>query len=120
MIRLGKPVTLYEWGAGTNTLNQIWTPCGKGTLQSGPKVKMGATEVTVQIEGQFEKKNAKDDSIKIMQQGEGMTPSSQRWGEVAMGRIKSVSGNTVIVEIKSAMKVGKGATSRPGKPVSPA
>lgn len=119
MIRIGKPVQLYEWGAGTNTLNQIWTPCGKGELLSGPKVRMGATEITVQIQGQFEKKNAKDDSIKIMQQGEGMTPTSVKWGEVAMGRIKSVSGNIVVVEVKSAMKVGKGTNVRPGKPVSP-
>lgn len=119
MIRLGKPVQLCEWGAGTNTLNQVWTPCGTGSLVAGPKVKMGATEVTVNIQGSFEKKNPKDDSIKIMQQGEGMTPASDKWGEVAMGRIKSVSGNTVVIEVKTAMKVGKGTTVRPGKPVSP-
>lgn len=120
MIRLGKPVRLYEWGSGTSTLNQVWQVCGTGTLNSGPKIKAGATEVVVQIDGNFEKKNQKDDTIKIMQQGEGMTPSSDKWGEVALGRIKSVSGKTVVIEVKSALKIGKGTTSRPGKPVSPA
>ena len=122
MIRLGKPVQLYEWGIGTNTLNQIWTLCGKGTLLSGPKIRMGASEIAVQIDGRFEKKNPKDDSIKIMQQGEGMTPTSDKWGEVAMGRLKSVSttGQSVVtIEVKSAIKIGKGTNVRPGKPVSP-
>lgn len=119
MIRLGKPVQLYEWGTGTNTLNQIWTVCGAGTLMSGPKHRMGLTEVVIKLDGKFDKKNQKDDSIKIMQQGEGMTPTSARWGEVAMGRLKSVTGDTVVVEVKTAMKVGKGTNVRTGKPVSP-
>ncbi len=123
MIRLGKPVQLYEWGVGTNTLNQIWMPCGKGSLLSGPKIRMGAAEVAIRLDGPFEKKNPKDDSIKIMQQGEGMTPTSDKWGEVAMGRLKSVSsegGQTVVtIEVKSAIKIGKGTNVRPGKPVSP-
>lgn len=119
MIRLGKPVRLYEWGAGTSTVTQIWTVCGAGTLTSGPKSKMGLTEVVIKLDGSFDKKNTKDDSIKIMQQGEGMTPTSERWGEVAMGRLKSVANGTVVVEVKSAMKVGKGTNTRPGKPVSP-
>lgn len=112
MIRLGKPVQLYEWGIGTTTLNQIWILCGNGSLLSGPKIKMGLTEIAVKLEGKFKKQNEKDDTIKIMQQGEGMTPASARWGEVAMGRLKSVNkegGQTIVyIEIKSAIKVGKG------------
>jgi hypothetical protein len=71
---------------------------------------MGASLIAVEINGAVEKKNSKDDSIKIMQKGEGMTPGSEQWGEVAMGRLKSMEkagGKTIIeIEIKSAMKVG--------------
>ena len=112
MIRLGKPVQLFEWGIGTNTTNQIWRLVGTGTLESGPKWKAGVTEILIRIDGSFAKDNSKDDTIKIMQQGEGMTPGSERWGEVAMGRLKSVSQQdgqpSVVVEIKSAIKVDRG------------
>ncbi len=108
MIRLGKPVQLYEWGIGTNTLNQIWILAGKGTLIASPKNKAGMTEISVKLDGTFSKTNDKDDTIKIMQQGEGMTPGSEKWGEVAVGRLKSVEQDTVALEIKSAIKIGKG------------
>jgi hypothetical protein len=112
MIRLGKKVQLVEWGEGTSTLNQNWNVLGEGTLKAKPKVKMGATLIHVEMDGKVLKKNPNDDSIKIMQKGEGMTPGSERWGEVAMGRLKSMEtdgGKTIIeVEVKTAMKVGGG------------
>jgi hypothetical protein len=113
MIRIGKPVQLLEWGAGTSTLTQVWTVIAKGSLRASPKVKAGATEIEVEVDGSFKKNNEKDDSIKIMQQGEGMTPNSERWGEVAMGRLKTVTqegGKTVVhIEIKTAIKIGRGS-----------
>lgn len=109
MIRLGKPVQLFEWGQGTNTTNQIWQLVGTGKLQTGPKVTAGLTEIVVLLDGKFNKQNEKDDTIKIMQPGEGMTPTSERWGEVAMGRLKSVASDggptTVVVEVKTAIKI---------------
>lgn len=110
MIRLGKEIQLLEWGLGTSTVTQNWNPIGTGTLKAKPKSKMGATLITVEINGTVEKKNPKDDSLKIMQKGEGMTPGSDKWGEVAMGRIKQMTpsgGKTIVeIEIKSAMKIG--------------
>ncbi len=110
MIRLGKQVQLLEWGEGTTTLNQNWRPLGVGVLRAKPKIKMGATLVTVEVDGAVKKENSKDDSIKVMQKGEGMTPGSDVWGEVAMGRLKSLemqNGKTIVeIEIKTAMKVG--------------
>ncbi|HEY9714471.1 MAG TPA: hypothetical protein V6C72_13450 [Chroococcales cyanobacterium] len=112
MIRLGKPVQLLEWGAGTTTLTQNWNVIGNGTLIAKPKVKMGVTEVAVEVNGPFKKENDKDDAIKLVQQGEGMTPTSDKWGEVAVGRLKSVDaagGKTIVkIEIKNAVKIGKG------------
>jgi len=112
MIRIGKPVQLLEWGEGTNTTNQIWIEMGKGNLRTKPKVYAGTTVLTVEVNGAFEKKNQKDDSVKVMQQGEGMTPGSERWGEVALGKLKSVEkegGKTLVnIEIKTAIKIGKG------------
>jgi hypothetical protein len=104
-------VQLFEWGAGTNTTNQIWILAGSGELLAKPKWKAGLTEIGVRIKGSFNKTNDKDDTIKVMQQGEGMTPTSDKWGEVAVARLRSVDksdGDTVVnLEIKGAMKVGK-------------
>ena len=112
MIRLGKPVQLLEWGHGTTTVNQVWNVIAKGELRAKPKIKAGVTEIAVAVDGGFQKNNDKDDTIKIVQQGEGMTPTSDRWGEVALGRLKSVEkeGNQTIVhiEITNAIKIGKG------------
>lgn len=112
MIRLGKEVQLYEWGEGTNTLNQIWTPIGKGPLRAKAKRKMGVTLISVEVEGSVTKKNDKNGDIKIMQQGESMTPTSQKWGEVAMGKIKGItkegSKSIVELEIDGAIKIGTG------------
>lgn len=112
MIRIGKPVKLLEWGEGTNTMTQRWIDVGEGSLRAEPKIKAGVTVIAVELKGSFEKKNEKDDSIKIVQQGEGMTPGSDKWGEVAVGRLKAVeheSGKSVVyIELKTAAKIGKG------------
>ena len=112
MIRLGKEVQLCEWGEGTNTLNQVWTPMGAGPLTAKVKRKMGQTLISVEIDGTVSKKNDKDPHIKIMQKGESMTPTSQKWGEVAMGKLKGIrregSKSIVEVEIDGAIKVGGG------------
>jgi hypothetical protein len=112
MIRIGKPVKLLEWGEGTTTLNQKWTEMAKGQLRNKPKVKAGLTVLEVELDGAMKKQNEKDDWIKIVQPGEGMTPASDKWGEVAMGRLKEIKndgGKTVAyIEIKSAAKIGKG------------
>jgi len=112
MIRLGKPVKLLEWGEGTTTLNQRWTELAKGSLRAKPKVMAGVTVLTIEVDGTFKKQNEKDDWIKIAQPGEGMTPASDTWGEVAMGRLKSVDnqgGKTIVhIELKNATKIGKG------------
>lgn len=111
MIRLGKPVQLLEWGQGTNTTNQNWNLLAEGTIQGKPRTVDGITTVSVEIDGSWNKQNPADESIKIMQQGEGMTPRSDKWGEVAMGRLRSVgsdSGKTIVqIELKGAVKVGK-------------
>ena len=112
MIRLGKDVQLCEWGEGTNTLNQVWTPIGAGTLHAKVKRKMGVTLISVEVDGSVEKKNEKDPNLKIMQKGESMTPTSERWGEVAMGKLKAIrkeGGKSIVeVEIDSAIKIGTG------------
>ena len=40
-----------------------------------------------------------------------MTPASQKWGEVAMGRLKSVENeggkSVAYIELKNATKIGK-------------
>lgn len=108
MIRLSKPVKLLEWGQGTNTTNQRWIEMCTGSIAGKPKTVAGITTVTVVASGSVTKSNTSDDSIKIAQTGEGMTPLSQSsWGEVAFGRLKSIDGNTVEVEVKVATKVGK-------------
>ena len=114
MIRLGKPVQLLEWGEGTTTLNQNWQRIGAGVLRSKPKNKAGTVMLAVELNSALEKKNREDNSIKIMQQGEAMTPHSERWGEVAMGKLSSVAeerGKTVVyIEIRAAAKIGIGSS----------
>ena len=109
MIRPNKPVKLLEWGTGTNTTNQVWTEIASGSITS-IKQQDRVTTLVIETTGSFEKKNTRDDSIKIAQQGEGMTARSQHWGEVAMGKLKSTesAGGKVLVsiEILNAAKIG--------------
>lgn len=108
MIRLGKPVKLLEWGVGTNTTNQRWIEMGKGEIVGKPKTVDGITTIVVRLDKSASKSNPGDDTIKVAQPGESMTPlDKEAWGEVAFGRIKSMSGSTVEVEVKVATKVGK-------------
>lgn len=110
MIRLNKPVKLLEWGEGTNTLNQVWSEIGQGKILEA-KRKNGLTTLLVTISGAVEKKNAQDDAIKIVQSGEGMTSRSQKWGEVALGKLKSQEtkgGQSLLfIEIGTATKFGR-------------
>jgi len=108
MIRLNKPVKLYEWGKGTNTTNQIWTPIGEGKIVES-KMKDGVTVLTVELNSAAKKENSDDSSVKVMQQGEGMTACSDHWGEVAMGFLKSLEsgGRTVNISIPYATKIAK-------------
>jgi hypothetical protein len=114
-IRLRKPVRLLEWGTGTNTTNQKWEQCGEGKIQSC-KRKDGVTTMVVEMTSKFEKRNLRDDTVKVAQLGEGMAPHAEkwgvvkdRWGEVAMGLLKAIQndgGRTVItIEIPAATKV---------------
>ena len=111
MIRRNKPVKLMEWGEGTNTLNQIWMDMGEGKLASD-KQKNGLTTLVFEMPAGCAKRNPKDNTIKICQQGEGMTPSEsgKSWGEVSIGDLKSIEnlgGKTkVTVEVKYAAKIG--------------
>src|SRR5215470_13722503 len=108
MIRLNRPVKLLEWGEGTNTLNQRWEEIGEGNILSS-KRKAGVTTMVVEVKGAVQKKNPKDDSVKVVQRGEGMTARSQMWGEVALGRLKSIDSaagrSLVSLEISAATKV---------------
>ncbi len=108
MIRLNKPVKLLEWGEGTNTLNQIWTEIGEGKIIH-EKTKDGITKLSVEITGSFNKKNQKDNSIKIVQPGEGMTSCSDSWGEVAIGQLNKVEPkggkSLVVIDISTAVKM---------------
>jgi hypothetical protein len=110
MIRLSKPVQVLEWGLGTNTTNQNWTEIAKGRFFGRPKRKLGVTTLVVEVEGSLQRKNDKNEFVKVMQQGEGMTPHSDRWGEVAMGSITSIkneAGKTVLeISVPTATKVG--------------
>lgn len=117
MIRPNKPVKLLEWGLGTNTTNQVWAEIGEGTIVSA-KRSGGVMNMVVELKGQLNKKNSESDYIKVAQMGEGMTPYAERWGkiksrwgEVAMGKLKSVesagSKSRVHIEIDAATKVGK-------------
>jgi hypothetical protein len=106
MIRIRKPVRLLEWGEGTNTTNQVWTPIGDGRIVRHQK-KAGSTTFTIEMNQAFTKKNSKDNTIKIAQQSEGMAANSTRWGEVAMGVVKSVEsgGKVVNIEVSAATKI---------------
>jgi len=46
-----------------------------------------------------------------MQQGEGMTPASQKWGEVAMGTLSKIdesgSKTHLHISLRGAIKVGR-------------
>jgi len=117
MIRINKPVQLLEWGEGTSTINQNWNPIGQGKIRSA-KRQQGITELVIEVEGAFEKKNLADNSIKIAQQGEGMAPYAikwgrvkTRWGEVATGKLKAINAGAgksqVSVVIEAATKIGK-------------
>jgi hypothetical protein len=105
MIRTRKAVRLLEWGEGTNTTNQIWTVSGEGKIVRQTKVGSLWT-VWVEMSAAFSKKNTKDNTIKLAQLGEGMAANSERWGEVAVGVLKSVEngGRTVQIEIPTAAK----------------
>ena len=110
MIRFEKEVKIMEWGTGTNTTNQIWTEIGKGRFVSRD-VKDGITTLTIEVQGGLQRKNPDTDSVKLVQLSEGMTACSERWGEVAMGHIKSVSGNSVVVTIPYATKISGAANA---------
>jgi len=111
MIRLGKPVQLLEWGQGTNTTNQVWTPFAEGSIEGKPRTTDGVTNLIVAIDGKLQKKNGSDDYVKVMQQGEGMTPASQKWGEVAMGTLSKIdesgSKTHLHISLRGAIKVGR-------------
>jgi len=108
MIRLGKQVKLLEWGEGTNTTNQRWIEMGTGDIVGKPKTVSGITTIVVNLSKTATKTNPGDDTIKVAQTGEGMTPlGKDAWGEVAFGRIKSMNGSTVELEVKVAVKYGK-------------
>jgi hypothetical protein len=106
MIRVRKPIRLLEWGAGTNTTNQIWSIAGEGKI-SRYEMRNGVTTLYVELGGQFKKTNENDNSLKIAQPGEGMTMNSTHWGEVAMGVVKAVEsgGRRVLIEITTATKI---------------
>src|SRR5262245_26755518 len=107
MIRLSKPVKLYEWGEGTNTVNQVWRELGQGKIVSSKRKDL-VTTLTVELGSAFNKGNARDNAIKLAQQGEGMTARSDKWGEVAIGRLKSVEGGrSIVIEIPVATKISK-------------
>ena len=104
MIRFKKPVKLLEWGEGTNTTNQIWSTLGEGRFTKRA-IKDGHVVLTVETGQPIQRKNQKDNSVKLCQQSEGMTANSEHWGEVATGHINSISGNTVVVDIEHATKI---------------
>ncbi len=108
MIRFKKPVQLLEWGEGTNTKNQIWSVLGEGRFTK-KTAKDGVTTLTVETNGPIQRKNQKDNSVKLTQKGEGMTSHSEHWGEVATGHIHSINGNTVVIEIPFAVKISGAA-----------
>jgi len=109
MIRLSKPVRLLEWGEGTTTHNQTWSTIAEGVLNNKPKSYAGLTTLKVEVDGPVVIKNEKSKAIKVMQPGEGMVHTPGRWGEVAMGSLKSISksdGKTLVeIEIVGAAKM---------------
>lgn len=111
MIRLGKPVRLLEWGEGTNTKNQNWEIIGQGNLLNQYKYSAGLTTLVVEVEGSVNKKNQKDNNVKVCQPAEGMVPIPGHWGEVAMGTLKSIesqNGKTIVrINIEGAVKMAR-------------
>lgn len=111
MIRRSKPVQLLEWGLGTNTSNQNWTVFAKGHIVKAEKPVNGVRTIAIELDGSANKENSRDDSVKIAQEGQGMTPTPGKWGEVAFGRLKNISsegGKSILeVEVKMAVKIGK-------------
>ena len=111
MIRRSKPVQLLEWGQGTSQANQNWTVFGKGKIARDEKKSHGLRIITVELEGSGGKTNSRDDTVKIAQEGEGMTPTPGKWGEVGYGRLKGASSeggkNLIEIEIKVAVKIGR-------------
>jgi len=110
MIRLNKPVKLYEWGEGTNTVNQVWRELGEGRITSSKRKDL-ITTLEVELASSFAKSNPRDNAIKLAQKGEGMTARSDKWGEVAIGRLKSVNSgggkSVVAIEIPVATKLSR-------------
>ena len=76
MIRLGKPVQVLEWGKGTNTTNQNWNEIAKGRLFGKPKTKLGNHNYCHRNRRLpcRRKNDGANEFVKVMQQGEGMTP----------------------------------------------
>jgi hypothetical protein len=111
MIRLGKPVQLLEWGTGTSTTNQNWRVIAEGKLRNKAKVLAGATTIVVELNAPLKRENESNDSIKVVQKGEVMTHDSERWGEVAMGKLHSVQNekgkNVAYIVVKDAVKIGR-------------
>jgi hypothetical protein len=106
MIRLAKKVQILEWGEGTNTLNQVWSPIGTGKI-SRHVMKDGIATVTISLDSPIQRKTDNPNALlKLAQQGEGMAGGSDRWGEVASAILKSVQdgGRAVTVEIQGATK----------------
>lgn len=99
-----------EWGKGTNTTNQIWTEIGEGRF-TARSTKDGLTTLTIETNAPLQRKNNEDNTVKLTQQSEGMAACSERWGEVAFGHIKSVSGTTVVIEIPYATKISGAANA---------
>ena len=100
-----------EWGQGTNTTNQRWDEIGEGSFSSR-SYQNGVTTLTIQTKSGVTRKNDNDSSVKLVQLGEGMAAcSSDRWGEVAVGHIKTVSGNTVVVDVTQAVKISGAANA---------
>lgn len=111
MIRRSKPVQLLEWGKGSSQANQNWTVFAKGNIQRVDKSENGGRIIVISVGGDCAKSNVRDDSVKITQEGQGMTPTPGKWGEVAFGRLKDIKseggGKVVEVEVKVAVKVGR-------------
>jgi hypothetical protein len=115
MIRTAKKIQLLEWGIGTNTLNQIWSIVGEGKI-TRHTMKDGLTTLQITLDQPIVRKSEEaSPRVKLTQQGEGMAGGSDRWGEVALGYLRTVQdgGRTVIVEILTATKLD---TTRRGEP----
>jgi len=110
MIRLAKRIRILEWGEGTNTLNQVWTPVGEGRI-TAHTMKNGLTTLEISMDQALTRKSdAANPHVKLAQPGEGMTGGADgRWGEVAMGTLRRVEngGRSVVVEIMVATKIDK-------------